>query len=284
MGKHKWSEEKIKRWTADKRGMGTGASYRPWIEVKDVSSQGRSRRVWSPKTGRIHHLLSDIEHDIFLVAEWSASVQDIREQYPLDREVTQSIAHKLQIAHPAYPGTHVPTVMTVDFLLTVSTAQNASTYIAINAKADDEAEDSRSIEKLEIQRSYFEELGFDHHLVYRSNIPKAVVNNLVWIRDSGLTVGQVEERAGVYESLKDAMLNELSQLRPAVGSMSLAEYCDQFDDFHGQFRGVGLRVARMLLQARMLSTDLNVTDLPREPVTSFRPSLSVRSNVGARKA
>lgn len=284
MGKHQWTEEKIKRWTAEKRGTGTGASYRPWIEVKDVSSLGRSRRVWSPKTGRVHHLLSDIEHDIFLAAEWSSNVQDIREQYPLDREVTQSIAHKLQIAHPAYPGTHVPTVMTVDFLLTVSTAQNANTYIAINAKADDEAEDPRSIEKLEIQRSYFEELGFEHHLVYRSNIPKAVVNNLTWIRDSGLTKGQVEERSSVYEPLKEAMLDDLLLPRPDIGSMSLAEYCTQFDDFHGQYRGVGLRVARMLLQARMLSTDLNVTDLPREPVTSFRPSLSVRSNVGARKA
>ena len=87
MGKHQWTEEKIKRWTAEKRGKGTGASYQPWIEVKDVSSLGRSRRVWSPKTGRVHHLLSDIEHDIFLAAEWSSNVQDIREQYPLDREV-----------------------------------------------------------------------------------------------------------------------------------------------------------------------------------------------------
>lgn len=284
MGKHQWTEEKIKRWTAEKRGMGTGASYRPWIEVKDVSSLGRSRRVWSPKTGRVHHLLSDIEHDIFLAAEWSSNVRDIREQYPLDREVTQSIAHELQIAHPTYPGTHVATVMTVDFMLTVSTAQDANTLIAINAKADDEAEDPRSIEKLEIQRTYFERIEIDHHLVYRSNIPKAVVNNLVWIRDSGLTEGQVEERAGVYESLKDAMLDELSQLRPAVGSMSLAEYCAQFDDAHGQCRGAGLRVARMLLQARMLSTDLNVSVLAREPVTNFSPSLPVRSHIVARKA
>ena len=48
-----------------------------------------------------------------------AELDDIREQYPLDREITQTIAQELKIRHPHYPGTHVPTVMTVDFLLTV---------------------------------------------------------------------------------------------------------------------------------------------------------------------
>ena len=31
-----------------------------------MSSNGRSRRVWSNKTGRVHHLLSDVEYNLFL--------------------------------------------------------------------------------------------------------------------------------------------------------------------------------------------------------------------------
>ncbi|WP_407715378.1 TnsA endonuclease N-terminal domain-containing protein [Comamonas testosteroni] len=266
MGKHVWSEKKIERMVKEGRGRGHGSSYRPWLEITDLSSLGRSRRVWSAKTNRIHHLFSDVEYHIFLAAEWSRSVLDIREQYPLDRDLTQSIAHELQIPHPTYPGTHVPVVMTVDFLLTIC-VQGKTTCVAINAKVDEEAEDARSIEKLEIQRSYFEVAELQHHLLYRSRIPKEVVNNLDWIRNAQLEDGELEDRPGFFESLKTAMSRELSRL--ANASTSLWDYCNQFDAQHGMRPGTGLRVARMLIQERCLMANLKAQDLAREPLSSF---------------
>lgn len=87
---HKWTEKKIAEWQAQGCGSGSGSDYKPWLEVTDFSSRGRSRRVHGLKTGRVHHLFSDVEYDVFLVSEWSQSVVDIREQYPLDRELTSS--------------------------------------------------------------------------------------------------------------------------------------------------------------------------------------------------
>ncbi len=83
--KQKWSEEKIERLEREGRGKGAGADYRPWIQVSDFSSLGKSRRVFSRKTGRVHHLLSDIEWHMFLLLEFSPRVLDIREQFPLPR-------------------------------------------------------------------------------------------------------------------------------------------------------------------------------------------------------
>jgi hypothetical protein len=73
-------------------GQGAGANYKHWIEVTDFSSHGQSRRAWGRKTMRTHNLQPDFEYHMFLMAEWSDSVLDIWEQYPLDCDLTQAIA------------------------------------------------------------------------------------------------------------------------------------------------------------------------------------------------
>ncbi|KYP10253.1 MAG: hypothetical protein A0129_13925 [Limnobacter sp. CACIAM 66H1] len=78
MSRIKWTEKKIAERQKAGYGEGSGSAYNPWLEVFDLSSTGRSRRVWSSKTGRAHHLFSDVEHDIFIAAEWSRSVIDRR--------------------------------------------------------------------------------------------------------------------------------------------------------------------------------------------------------------
>lgn len=262
-----WSEKKIAEFHSKGRGQGSGANYIPWLLISDLSSKGRSRRTWSNKTGRRHDLFSDVEHKIFIAAEWSQSVVDIQEQYPLDREITQTIAQQLKIRHPHYPGTLVPTVMTVDFLLTVRD-QAGEHFIALNAKRDEEAQDATSLEKLEIQRTYFEELGCPHHLVYHSQLPKQKIDNIDWIRDAQLKPGEIEQRPGFYTSLQSRMGGEL--IDPSdIDTSTLADYCASFDERYNLESGTGLRVARMLMQERALAVDLESPDLAREPLGSF---------------
>ena len=270
MGRRKWTEEKIAQWEGEGRGRGKEARYQPWLEVADLSSKGRSRRVWSPKTSRVHHLFSDVEYHIFLLAEWSRSVVDIREQYPLEREVTQTIAHRLQIRHPTYPGTNVPTVMTVDFLLTVTkSTSEPNSVLALNAKVDEESEEARSIEKLEIQRSYFEDFEIEHQLIYRSRIPKMVANNLEWVRSAQLDPGECEPRPGYFDELKEAMAHDAPLLHGCQLADSLAQYCETFDTRRGLPRGTGLRTARMLIQERALMVNLEVPVIANEPMSTF---------------
>ena len=81
-GPQKWTEKVISQFEAEGRGEGELAAYKPWLTVGDVPSRGRVRQVFSAKTGRTHHLLSDNEWRAFLMLEWAADVEDIREQYP----------------------------------------------------------------------------------------------------------------------------------------------------------------------------------------------------------
>lgn len=114
-GPRKMTEDVIKRWRAEGRGTGEKQTYKPWLEVFDFSSEGLVNRVYSEKLGRTVHLMSEVESKIFYGLEWQRSIIDIREQFPLDRDLTLEIASHLGIKHPYYPGTRVPTVMTVDF-------------------------------------------------------------------------------------------------------------------------------------------------------------------------
>lgn len=94
MGKKRYwnSEAKNTRWIKEGRGQGVGKDYKPWLTIRDVPSDGRSHRVFGHLTQRTHHLFSDIELATFLLLQWHQSTKDIREQFPLDLNVTKTIA------------------------------------------------------------------------------------------------------------------------------------------------------------------------------------------------
>lgn len=262
----KWTEERILRMQGEGIGKGTVGTYQPWIRADKTSSLGRARRIWSHKTGRTHHLLSDVEYNLFLGLEWQQDIIDIREQFPLDRDITQEIAQKLGIKHPYYPGTQVPTVMTVDFLVTKQVGVE-KTLLAFNAKRDDEANDARSLSKLEIQRTYFEELCVPHYVVFDSQIPLQKITNIDWIREALIKVGEVELRPGYFATLSGRMATELTHT--SRERITLVQYCASFDQRYGCEQGTGLRVARMLMQSRVLKANLSSPDLCSEPLSDF---------------
>ena len=261
----KWTESKIQEMQAKGCGKGTSSSYLPWIRVEDISSLGRSRRIWSPKTNRTHHLLSDVELGLFIALEWQRDVTDIREQYPLDRVGTQEIARNLGIRHPYYPGTHIPTVMTVDILATKIIDQK-SVLVAFNAKRDEEAEDEKSILKLEIQRVYFEQLGITHHAVYDSQLPKNNIANISDIREAPLKPQEIEPKPGHYANLGTRMALDFPN---ADRAKSLQSFCIEFDGLYGLAPGTSIRVARILMYERTLIANLSAENLGNEPLSAF---------------
>lgn len=271
MARHiKWTEDKIRSMQAEGRGKGKGPTYIPWVQVSDFSSRGNSRRVFSHKTGRVHHLLSDVEWHLFLLLEFASDVTDIREQYPLGREDSLSIAAQLGIKHPTYAGTTIPEVMTADFFVTRQ-RNNAPALEAFNCKRSEEAEDARSLEKLEIQRSYFNGCDIPHHLVFHSMLPKTKVINIEWIRSAQLQQYEAESYGGYYQEHCERIFFELEN---NIHNYSLSDYCENYDARNGAAPGTGLRSVRMLLQQGRMVADLNEPNLAAAPVSMFRPNTS----------
>lgn len=175
-------EKKISRFLKEGRGQGHGADYKPWLNIQDISSLGRSARIYGNKTGRLHHLLSDVETGLFLLLDWDDHVTDIREQFPLDREVTQMLAAKMGVVHPRDTHTQTDIVMTTDVLVDVH-CEGESRQIALSVKPSTKLEDARTLEKLELERRYWERIGIPWQLVTEHELPTIRVGNLRWLHE-----------------------------------------------------------------------------------------------------
>ena len=178
-----WTENKFRRYQKEHRGEGIGKDYKPWHNVHDHPSKSRVCRVHGWKTNRAHHLFSDNEKFLFYLFEWSDSIVDIREQYPLlDLDLAMIIASDMGIEYPKNRLNGTPHVLTTTFMLTVKkgveTVQNARTYIPAKRLG------AKVAEHLELEKRYFVAKGIDWGIITEREIPKFLVENIEWVHSS----------------------------------------------------------------------------------------------------
>ena len=181
MAKRKYglTEKKIAKYIKEGRGQGIGKDYIPWIKVQDIPSKGRSSRVKSWKTERVHHLLSDLETKCFYYLEWQDDVIDIREQYPLiDRSLCMEIAHDNNIKYPIDPITRTPIIMTSDFMITKIHKDKREENIVRTVKYAKDLEDERTLQKLFIEKEFYNIRNIDWCIVTEKEIPMTLINNI----------------------------------------------------------------------------------------------------------
>lgn len=162
-----WNEAKYRKYLAEGRGQGELMEYKPWVQVQDFPSKGIVSRVKGRTTGRIHHLMSNLELRYFLLLDWSEKTIDIREQFPLD-EISEAIgiADACGIRYPCDNVSGFPYVLTTDFLITVNGG-----YVVRAIKPKTELQKLRVREKLEIERRYWLKRNVEWRIVTEDEIP-----------------------------------------------------------------------------------------------------------------
>ncbi|WP_229514012.1 TnsA endonuclease C-terminal domain-containing protein [Paraburkholderia terrae] len=267
-GIQKWTEAVIERLIKEGQGSGQGPDYVPWVGVHDMAPAGRTHRAWSPVYRRTIHLQSDVEWRTFLLLEFSGKFPELYEGYPLERKITLEIAAALGVKHPYYPGTHVPAVMTVDFL-GVDKRGGDLRFAAFDSKRSEDMDANNAdhiIAKLQITRAYFAGMNVPHHLVLHSQLHMQLVKNIEWIRGGIAKTGEDETYARCIDEKADQMFYELAN---GSYTSTLAEYCQKFDERHGLRSGDASRAARMLLWDHRLKCDLRNSDVAKLPLASF---------------
>ncbi|MEI4827977.1 TnsA endonuclease N-terminal domain-containing protein [Bacillus sp. FJAT-53711] len=172
-----WTETRINRYIKEGRGTGELERYKPWLKVDDVPSEGRQHKEKGWKTQREHHLMSDLEMKFFYLLEWVDEVVDIYEQYPLDIQATEQISKQKNIKHPIDNKTGVLIPFTTDFLIKV--LQNGKIkYLARTVKPSEKLEDSRVLEKLEIEREYYISKEIDWGIVTEKELSSNEIVNI----------------------------------------------------------------------------------------------------------
>jgi hypothetical protein len=178
--RRKWNETVYRKYLREGRGQGAGANYIPWLHVQDFPSNGMASRVRGTKTGRIHHLMSNLETSLFFILDWSESVLDIREQYPiLDIQRIIEIAESAQIKYPYDPQSGFPYIMTSDFFIETV---DGPTVVTIKTSSD--LEKPRTREKLEIERRYWQSQGIKWSIATENEINSTKARNIEWLSQS----------------------------------------------------------------------------------------------------
>jgi hypothetical protein len=175
--------EAIQKLIREGRGQNEHDEYLPWLNGREVPGRGRPSRHKGWKTGRPHYLLSKLEKKYHNTLEWSKIVTDIREQFPLlPLEETVEIAKQCGFDHPGVPNKDdpkvlEPIVMTTDFLITLM-IDGKRVERARTVKYADDLQNPRVLEKLEIERRYWEARGISWGIVTEHEIPFVLADNV----------------------------------------------------------------------------------------------------------
>lgn len=259
-----FNEKKIKRFIDEGRGLGTGKSYKPWLTVADVPSLGRSHRIYITKTERFHHLLSDNEYYAFLLQWWDDTVTDIREQFPiLDRRETIGIAALLRIPYPVDVRSGAPYIITTDLLVNKS-KKNKTETIAYAIKPEKDLSNHRTIEKLEIERRYWERQNIQWKLLIDCQLRTQFTKNLAWVVDSSIetTTFDINKR-------DITVLGELKKRQGQHAKTPICDLCKIIDETLSSPYGTALASVRRLIAKKVLVVDLNCNSIQKLPFSYY---------------
>lgn len=179
-----------------RRGIESGASYVPWLKVRDVPSRGTSVITRGVLSGRSHHLLSELEAIYFLLIERRPSTVDIREQWPiLDIDRTLELCSKFGVRHTLKKG--YPEPFTLDFLIT-ERVDGEIKYRAASIKSPEDAQKPQVRVRLAVEHAWCKERGIPWTLVDTSQFDKTMLENLrfmrAWFRHRYVSNPSLEER------------------------------------------------------------------------------------------
>lgn len=226
-------------------GQGERATYRPWLTIQEFTSTGRSHRVYSHKTKRIHHLFSDLELSVFMLLEWSNSVTDIRERFPMKPDEALDIAHDANLPYPKIND--VCQVLHSDFLVDIS--DNKAPQFIINVRPSSTLQKVAVVNQMELERRYWSKKGIKQYLSTEKQINPDVKKN----------IDKLAPYIGNMEDLTDEVLRQIPlfqwqmQKNPNLNVIDICKSIDQAQDLP---LGTSLTQLKILLANRVIAFDI----------------------------
>lgn len=248
---HLYSELKIQSKLKNGSGCGAGSSYKPWLTVQEFTSSGRSHRSLFNKSSRVLHLFSDLEFIYSCLFDWSPSVTDCRERYPLLRDDVQSISEELSIPVISYEG--VQQVRFSDFL--IDDAAHPLGQYAVDIRYLSDLKSNGAIETLELQRRYWEMKNIGFYVATEKNLPAVVIENTKWLLPAEKDSLIGEDLLKQYSFLKEQSV--------IYSDYRLIEFAKKVDTEYQMGLGETLRSVRSLMAKRIISFDI------RTPIQSL---------------
>jgi hypothetical protein len=254
----------IERRLKEGRGSGVGRDYLPWLTIHDVPSRGLCARIRGWTADRLHHLLSLNEQWYFYILDWAGRVVDIREQFPLlPLEETLAIAEAAGIRHPIDTRSRHPIVLTTDFYISVS-GDGRREYLARTVKplvGDGSLESERTLQKLEIEKRYWENRGIDWGIVTDAGIDLVRAANIKYVHKARNLAELGPLTADMVGRIRSVLEPDL-----VARNLPLVQLTNACDDRLGLPFGCSLLCVRHLIATRRWRVDMRQRICPSEPL------------------
>jgi hypothetical protein len=226
------------------RGLGSGRQYQPFIKVHEISSTGESFRILGRNSTRPHHLLSRLELSAFLVFDRYKPTIDIKEQYPLPIVDSLSICERLGIKHPQISGKLK--VVTTDLVIEIKN----NSGLAVAVKYADELDDQRVREKLQIEKVFWEQQGYQWEIFTEHEITSSIKENLEWLHAANQNSDEL------YAELSEMDIKLIFK-RLKGNNKRLSSICASLDDEYQCEPGFHIGIFRKAVAANLIDAPLN---------------------------
>ncbi|WPC42840.1 TnsA endonuclease C-terminal domain-containing protein [Clostridium sp. JS66] len=222
--------------------------YVPGIKIQDFAPRGRVSRIKGKTTNRVHHLLSDLETNVFCLLDFEEKITDIKEHYPLLdlHEVVEELSDiKLQKFKNKKTGEEY--IFTTTFVITLK-GDGEEKYLALSVRNETELYRDLLLEKLEVERRYWTEKGINWSIITNKDIPMAKVNNIKW-----LYLGDIDIKYEEEAYIKEVMANKIT-----YNKCSIKEILDNVDKELSLPIGTALVILKRMIISNEIIIDLYV--------------------------
>lgn len=245
------SEEEIQARIKDGYGQGYGSDYKPWLTVRNVSSKGRSCRLYNQRIERPMTVFSKLEECTCYTLMWQDEIIDIREQFPLlPLSETQEIARELGIKHPRAPRAKHDLVMTTDFVVTVQKEGNPY-LVAVYVKYQNDLTKMRTREKYMIEKEYWQRRGIDLKIVTENSFVPIEAENISKIMDCyTCPISKAEMQRKGFSDMY--IIEKLSN----SGTMTIQEFSKEVDEKFGFYSSATWKYLYHLIAHKIIPVDL----------------------------
>ncbi|MDS0527607.1 TnsA endonuclease N-terminal domain-containing protein [Clostridium sp. SHJSY1] len=233
--------------------------YVSGIKIQDFPSRGRVSRVKGKTTGRLHHLLSDLESNVFYLLDFQTQVIDIKEHYPLldlfDLDIN---LENINLNKFKNKKTGEQYLFTTTFVITVND-EGIEKYIAISVKNESQLYKTTTQEKLEVERRYWKAKGVDWFIITNKDIEIERVENIKW-----LLLGDNEIDYD-KEILIENLIVDSVQTSSSVSIISLIANIEKLLELNGEV----VAVLKKMIVANKIKTDLNKKITLNDKISRF---------------
>ena len=186
--------------------------YKSAIKVSDFSSKGTVSRIFSKKTGRIHHLLSVLETNVFTLLDFNKNVIDINEHYELYD--VRELIDDLDIDFSSFKDKNKNDYkISTTFLITLKNNEK----VAISCKNYSELYKNNVQLYLEIQRRYWKRKNIEWGIVTNKDINEIKLKNIKWLNLSK----DIPINIDIYREILDSLDNFKGNLKEFIEFISI---------------------------------------------------------------